>query len=113
MTMIGGVADTAFWVAYFRARESARKDALFQDPFAATLVGDRGRKIAESVAEISRYADWSVISRTVIIDRFIRQLLDEGVDAVVNLGAGLDTRPYRMQLPASLEWVEVDYPGIL
>lgn len=32
---------------------------------------------------------------------------------VVNLAAGLDTRPYRMQLPASLKWVEVDLPEIL
>ena len=32
---------------------------------------------------------------------------------VVNLAAGLDTRPYRMQLPASLKWIEVDFPEIL
>jgi methyltransferase (TIGR00027 family) len=32
---------------------------------------------------------------------------------VVNLAAGLDTRPYRMELPPSLQWVEVDLPGIL
>ena len=32
---------------------------------------------------------------------------------VVNLAAGLDARPYRMALPSSLKWVEVDLPGIL
>ncbi len=32
---------------------------------------------------------------------------------VVNLAAGLDTRPYRMDLPQQLSWVEVDLPGIL
>jgi len=32
---------------------------------------------------------------------------------VVNLAAGLDTRPYRMALPGSLAWVEVDLPEIL
>jgi len=32
---------------------------------------------------------------------------------VVNLAAGLDTRPYRMQWPASLKWIEVDLPEIL
>ncbi len=31
---------------------------------------------------------------------------------VVNLAAGLDTRPYRMQLPAPLKWIEVDLPEI-
>src|SRR5713226_8747122 len=32
---------------------------------------------------------------------------------VVNLAAGLDARPYRMALPASLQWIEVDLPEIL
>src|SRR5262249_31380523 len=32
---------------------------------------------------------------------------------VVNLAAGLDARPYRMTLPASLKWVEADLPEIL
>src|SRR6185369_16309569 len=32
---------------------------------------------------------------------------------VLNLAAGLDTRPYRLALPASLRWVEVDFPDIL
>jgi O-methyltransferase involved in polyketide biosynthesis len=32
---------------------------------------------------------------------------------VVNLAAGLDARPYRMNLPGSLQWIEVDLPEIL
>jgi methyltransferase (TIGR00027 family) len=32
---------------------------------------------------------------------------------VVNLAAGLDARPYRIQLPATLRWAEVDLPEIL
>ena len=32
---------------------------------------------------------------------------------VVNLAAGLDSRPYRMDLPASLNWIEVDLPELL
>jgi O-methyltransferase involved in polyketide biosynthesis len=35
-----------------------------------------------------------------------------GCDAVVNLAAGLDTRPYRMAVPSSLRWVEVDLPAL-
>jgi len=35
------------------------------------------------------------------------------VDLVLNLAAGLDARPYRMKLPPSLQWIEVDLPGIL
>jgi O-methyltransferase involved in polyketide biosynthesis len=39
--------------------------------------------------------------------------VEQGVDLVVNLAAGLDARPYRMALPASLLWVEIDLPDLL
>jgi len=32
---------------------------------------------------------------------------------VLNLAAGLDTRPYRLALPATLRWIEVDFADIL
>jgi methyltransferase (TIGR00027 family) len=39
--------------------------------------------------------------------------IDEGADTILNLGAGLDTRPHRMTLPASLTWIEADYPHVI
>ena len=51
--------------------------------------------------------------RTSAIDRLIYEALQSGVDTVLNLGAGLDTRPYRMNLPATLRWIELDFPNIV
>jgi len=110
--LIGSVSDTALWVATYRADETARPDALFRDPFAARLAGDEGRRIAAGIKG-GRYAGWSVIIRTCIIDDFIRALVAEGVDTVLNLGAGLDARPQRLDLPAALHWIEVDYPHVI
>jgi methyltransferase (TIGR00027 family) len=110
---IEDVSDTSFWVAFYRARESERPDALFHDDLARKLIGQRGERIAATMAQGSQYTEWSVIARTVLIDRFVEQLVADGVDAVLNLGAGLDTRPYRMNLPARLHWIEVDYPNIV
>jgi methyltransferase (TIGR00027 family) len=109
------VSDTALWVAYYRAEESARSDALFHDPYAKRLAGDRGRKIAQGMGSTARYTRWTLAIRTVMIDRFIEEAIrDEGVDTVLNLGAGLDSRPYRMPtLPALLRWIEVDHPQII
>ncbi|HSE40074.1 MAG TPA: class I SAM-dependent methyltransferase, partial [Acidobacteriota bacterium] len=45
--------------------------------------------------------------------RFISEQVSQGVDMVVNLAAGLDARPYRMNLPSDLKWVEVDLPELL
>lgn len=109
---IENVSDTSVWVAYYRAKETERPDALFQDHLAKELIGDRGRQIAEQMSEFSVYTEFNVITRTLIIDEFIRNQLKD-IDTVVNLGAGLDTRPYRMDLPSELRWIEVDYPHII
>src|SRR5947209_5296580 len=111
--LINHVSDTATWVAYYRALESDRPDALFHDPFAKILDGEKGKKISESMKSTSKYTQWTIVIRTVIIDRFIEKMISEGVDTVLNLGAGLDSRPYRMTLPKSLLWIEVDHPHLI
>jgi methyltransferase (TIGR00027 family) len=110
--LIENISDTARWVAVFRARESARPDALFQDPFAGRLAGLRGEQIADSLQYVRRHG-WAMVTRTHLMDGLIRQQVEHGVEMVVNLAAGLDTRPYRMALPERLAWVEVDLPEIL
>jgi methyltransferase (TIGR00027 family) len=53
------------------------------------------------------------VARTYLFDKFLLREIRNGVGLVVNLAAGLDARPYRMQLPAALQWVEVDLPDII
>jgi methyltransferase (TIGR00027 family) len=110
--IIRNVSDTARWVAVYRAQETERPDAIFRDPYARRLAGERGEQIARLMPLGSDNA-WSMITRTYLIDQFIGAELQRGADMVVNLAAGLDSRPYRMQLPPSLRWVEVDLPEIL
>ena len=109
---IGDVSDTALWVAAYRALESERPDALFHDAMASVLVGDRGRDIVKRMKR-SHLTAWSVVIRTVMIDNFIHDLVAKGVDTIINIGAGLDTRPYRMALPPSLTWIEADFPHMI
>ena len=106
------ISDTAFWVAAYRARETARADALFRDPLARRLAGPRGAAIADGLAPDHRQ-EWAFTTRTVLFDTLIDAEVGRGVDIVVNLAAGLDTRPYRMDLPASLLWIEVDLPPLI
>ncbi len=110
--LIRDVSDTAYWIAHHRAVESERGDALFRDAFAARLAGEHGAKIANAMPA-SRMTSWMVVMRTRIIDDFILSAVRDGVDTILNLGAGLDTRPYRMELPASLLWIEADYARII
>ena len=111
-TAVQHVSDTALWVATYRALESERDDAVFNDHLASRLVGDRGRAIAASMP-YGKLMEWVLVIRTSAIDRLIHQAIADGVDTVLNLGAGLDTRPYRLDLPASLRWIEIDFPQII
>jgi methyltransferase (TIGR00027 family) len=110
--MITDVSDTALWIAAIRANEGARDDAVFRDPLASILAGERGRRIARSFSRSAMMA-WGVVARTSAIDRLINESLSNGVDTVINLGAGMDTRPYRMVLPPQVRWIEVDFPNIV
>lgn len=109
---IDHVSDTAFWVAYYRGLEAQRKDALFHDPLALKLVGTRGKALAKRMG-IKRAMAWSLSLRTYIIDQYITEAIKSGTDCVVNLGAGLDTRPYRLDLPKDFQWVEVDFSHMI
>jgi methyltransferase (TIGR00027 family) len=109
---IRNISDTANWAAAYRARETDRPDALFRDPFARRLAGERGEQIFASLPARDRHS-WAWVMRTYLFDQFIAEQIKQGADMVVNLAAGLDARPYRMPLPASLKWIEVDLPGIL
>lgn len=116
MAVTGGsithVSDTARWTALHRATETARPDALFSDPLAARLAGEHGKAIVAGMPLTSR-SGWWLVSRTKIIDDAITDAIAQGCDRVLNLAAGLDTRPYRLDLPADLMWVEADLPNLL
>lgn len=104
---VSNVSDTARWVAVYRADESARPDALFHDPLADELAGPRGRAIVAAAPRQLRQG-WWLVARTKVIDDLIAEAIADGCDRVLNLAAGLDTRPYRLDLPAELLWIEAD-----
>ncbi len=106
------VSDTAHWVAMYRAMETDRPDALFRDPYARRLAGEKGEEIVRTMRRVKSWA-WPHIVRTQVFDELILRCVAEGADAVLNLAAGLDARAWRLDLPASLTWIQVDYPDML
>jgi methyltransferase (TIGR00027 family) len=107
------ISETAYLVALHRSLESERPDALFYDPLARLLVGSRGQQLSFILGNQQQNRN-AIALRTRVMDDLILQLVGTGkVDLVLNLGAGLDTRPYRLPLPASLNWIEVDLPDLM
>jgi methyltransferase (TIGR00027 family) len=110
--LIRNISDTAQWAAVFRAQETERRDALFRDPLARRLAGERGEQIASAMTMNTKNA-WSWVMRTYVFDQYVERQLAAGVDTVLNLAAGLDARPYRMDVSPTLRWIEVDLPDLL
>ena len=112
--LVQDLGDTARWVALYRAQESERRDALFHDPHARRLAGETNADIERLRAKGGRSMAWSIVVRTAVIDELIMTCLREhAIDTVLMLGAGLDARPQRLPLPASLRWHEVDLPHVI
>ena len=105
------ISDTARWVAMYRAMETERRDAIFRDPYARRLAGTRGAEILAAMPKGRAFA-WPMIVRTALFDEIVLRVAGE-VDVVLNLAAGLDARPYRLDLPPSLQWIDVDLPAMI
>ncbi|NEB80669.1 class I SAM-dependent methyltransferase [Streptomyces sp. SID14478] len=106
---------TAVGVAKVRARESERADALFRDPLAQAFATAGGRGPSSSPppddeADRRRRAGLalSIVIRTKFLDDLLRQATASGVRQVVLLGAGMDSRAFRMDWPEGTRLFEVD-----
>lgn len=108
---IRDVSDTALWVAVYRAEESEREDALFHDPHARRMAGERGQAIVDALP-FGRSMAWSMVMRTAVMDEVILRCIERGARTVLNLGAGLDARAFRLKLPSTLRWLDVDLPAV-
>ena len=120
-----GVSRTAQYVALFRALESARpaEERLFDDPLARSCLDGRLARAADLarvpgfrqavLALVDRRSPGTrlaVVIRTRFIDDALRAALDEGLDQVVLLGAGFDSRAHRIPGIELTRVFEVDHP---
>ncbi len=105
------IASTARVTAALRAVETARANALFQDPWAAALAGpDLLATFAAQPPDIQDRASSYTIIRTRVFDDW---LLTTGCPQIVLLGAGFDTRAFRLGWPTGAQVWELDQAKVL
>jgi methyltransferase (TIGR00027 family) len=107
------VSDTALMVAACRALEAECPDGFVHDPFAARLAGERGMAILRGMPhpEMMRFG---IGIRSHFLDELLTDTLaSEKIATVLSVGCGLDTRPWRLELPPDLRWIEVDFADML
>ncbi|GAA0448486.1 class I SAM-dependent methyltransferase [Streptomyces olivaceiscleroticus] len=110
-----GVWATAVGVARVRALETEREDALFRDPLAQAFAAAGGlwpssppRPDDEAARRRRLAVSFSIVIRTNFLDDLLRQASASGVRQVVLLGAGMDSRAFRMDWPEGTRLFEVD-----
>jgi methyltransferase (TIGR00027 family) len=117
---------TAEFNAAFRAAESAKQPhrRLLNDPYAAQLLPAGLRLLVQTSAlpVVGSGLGWlvdrrwpgmrsSIIARTRLIDDWLLESVDAGAEQMVLLGAGLDSRAWRLPPLAGLRVFEVDHPS--
>jgi methyltransferase (TIGR00027 family) len=112
------VAKTALFVAAVRARETERVDPLFNDRLSSLLAGPEGMAwLAASEADpASNYRRDSfpyLEVRTRWFDDWARDAVaTSGARQLVLLGAGMDTRAFRLRWPEGFKVWEIDTPEL-
>jgi methyltransferase (TIGR00027 family) len=116
---------TAEYMAFFRALETMEppRRRLFTDPYAFPLLSGPLRSFAlmarfpvlGSFVRIILDLGWpytrsSGVIRTRAIDDFVNEAIRSGSRQLVLLGAGFDSRAYRLREPAKVLVFEVDHP---
>jgi len=124
----GRASRTAEYMALFRALESSLPETrrLFADPFARTFltwplglvarlarIPALGRLAASIIDRRVPGARSSAVARTRFIDDAIAARLRERTQQLVILGAGFDSRAYRLPGLRDLTVFEVDHPDTL
>jgi methyltransferase (TIGR00027 family) len=102
-------------VARVRALETEREDALFRDPLAQAFAAAGGLwpsspPLPDDEATRRRWlaVAFSIVIRTKFFDDLLQQASASGVRQVVLLGAGMDSRAFRIDWPEGTRIFEVD-----
>ncbi|GAA3707166.1 SAM-dependent methyltransferase [Gordonia hankookensis] len=118
MSELDAVGRTALGVAWARATESSRRDALFHDPLAEAIARVRPRPYPaerdseDSRVEVEAMYLW-LVARTLFLDDVLADAAAAGIRQFVILGSGLDGRGFRSGLTPDSRLFEVDRPAVV
>jgi methyltransferase (TIGR00027 family) len=107
------VSDTALMVAACRALEFECADGFVHDPFAARLAGERGMAMLRALPQPGMMRFGIGVRSRFMDELLLEALASKPIATVLSVGCGLDTRPWRLELPPDLRWIEVDFADLL
>jgi methyltransferase (TIGR00027 family) len=119
-------SQTAQYMALFRALETTLpvNKRLFIDPYAISFLEGKLKTVTwlSPLPFVRRYVQKTIqkkipgamssgIARTRYIDDLLQQTVQQGIQQVIILGAGFDTRALRLPFLQSIPVIEIDHPN--
>jgi O-methyltransferase involved in polyketide biosynthesis len=103
-----------------RAVQSQWKNPILCDPWAEEAMRHIDYDISKQLTGVASWSMWKDIGPTIIatraatFDNLTTRFLADHPDAVViQAGCGMDSRVFRVDPPASVQWFDVDYPDVI
>lgn len=110
--ILRGVSETLLIPLAARALMAQRDPVNFVDPLSTEFLQMAGKE--PSRFEIDRWNMAGACARTTILDREVgKELKEHQKTVVVNLGAGLCSRYWRLGTPIGVRWIDVDLPDVI
>jgi len=125
---VPSLSSTAYGAAFLRAAENLlpQDKRLFEDPYSANILPPIYKFfvilmhppkiwnfLIKWMEKSSPGVIGGIICRTRYIDDVLINAIKEGVGTVVNLGAGMDTRAFRIPGIENIQYFELDFPEVL
>ncbi|MBI1224102.1 MAG: hypothetical protein GC192_02585 [Bacteroidetes bacterium] len=104
------VSKTAFFCCGCRMVDAASPYPIIGDHYARTLMGTNGLEYWKAFESMPRPTASNQARHYLVEKRLKKHLINDPSVTIVHIGAGLDTRPFRMH---GGHWVEIDAPEIL
>jgi O-methyltransferase involved in polyketide biosynthesis len=103
-----------------RAVQSAWKNPILRDPWAEEAMRHIDYDMSKTLKGVSSWAIWKdigciiIATRAATFDMLTNRYLADHPDAtVLHVGCGMDSRVFRVDPPASVQWFDVDYPDVI
>jgi len=108
---LGEVQETLFIPLYSRAVETKKENPKIIDKEAVELMDRIDYDFSKF--ESGKGSQWGVVARTIILDKQVQKFIDEHQECIViNIGCGLCTRCYRLDLKQA-KWYNVDFEDVI
>jgi len=103
-----------------RAIQSQWKNPILRDPWAEEAMRHIDYDLSKQLTGVASWSMWKDIGPTIIATRAAtfdlltnRFLVDHPQATVLHVGCGMDSRVFRVDPPASVQWFDVDYPDVI